>query len=148
MFLKFLQILQENICVGFSILRTATLFKKTPTEAFSCEICAIFKNTFFEKNLRMTASTAIKTHCLALLINWSNHRWLPIILAISLHLQISQCIFQLYFLVPKEPMRFMTRKFSMKALKVMQIERALINDRLHFQMYPENFAFQLFLILQ
>ena len=30
----------------------------------------------------------------------------------------------------------------------MQIEKALINDRLPFQMYPENFAFQLFIVLQ
>ena len=30
---------------------------------------------------------------------------------------------------------------------VMQIEKALINDRL-FQEYPENFAFQIFIILQ
>ena len=30
----------------------------------------------------------------------------------------------------------------------MQIERALINDRLRFQKYPENFASQLFIILE
>ena len=30
----------------------------------------------------------------------------------------------------------------------MQIEKALINDRYVFQKYPENFAFQLFIILQ
>ena len=35
------------------------------------------------------------------------------------------------------------------ALKVvMHFERAMINDRLHVQKYPENFAFQLFIILK
>ena len=29
----------------------------------------------------------------------------------------------------------------------MQIEKALINDRLAFQKYPENFAPQLFIVL-
>ena len=28
----------------------------SPTQLFSCRICAIFKNTYFEENLRMTAS--------------------------------------------------------------------------------------------
>ena len=31
---------------------------------------------------------------------------------------------------------------------VMQIEKGMINDRYVFQGYPENFAFQLFIILQ
>ena len=30
----------------------------------------------------------------------------------------------------------------------MQTEKAPIHDRLRFQKYPENFAFQLFMILQ
>ena len=30
----------------------------------------------------------------------------------------------------------------------MQIEKTLINDRFVFQKYPENFGFQLFIILQ
>ena len=30
----------------------------------------------------------------------------------------------------------------------MQIEKTLTNDHLVFQKYPENFAFQLFIILQ
>ena len=37
--------------------RLATLLKKTPTQGFSCEMCEIFKNTYFEEHLRMTAST-------------------------------------------------------------------------------------------
>ena len=31
---------------------------------------------------------------------------------------------------------------------IMQTEKALINDRLRVQKYSENFAFQLFIILQ
>ena len=30
--------------------------KETPIKVFSCEYCEIFKNTYFEKNLRTTAS--------------------------------------------------------------------------------------------
>ena len=29
--------------------------KETPTQLFSCEYCKIFKNTYFEKHLRMAA---------------------------------------------------------------------------------------------
>ena len=37
--------------------RTATLLKKTPTKVFSCEVCEIFKNTFFfYRTLPVTAS--------------------------------------------------------------------------------------------
>ena len=32
--------------------RPATFLKKTPTRVFSCEFCAIFKNTFFIEHLR------------------------------------------------------------------------------------------------
>ena len=44
-----------------------------------------------------------------------------------------------------------TRCFSEGILfkgTVMQIEKALINDGLRFQKYPENFTFQLFIIFQ
>ena len=44
MFLKISQISQENNCVGLS---------KT---GVSCEICKMFKNTYFKEHLRMTAS--------------------------------------------------------------------------------------------
>ena len=30
--------------------------KQTPTKGFSCEYCEIFKNTYFEEHLQMTAS--------------------------------------------------------------------------------------------
>ena len=38
-----------------------SLFNKvagTPTQVFSCEICEIFKNTYFEEHMRTTASVA------------------------------------------------------------------------------------------
>ena len=30
--------------------------QETPTQAFSCEYCVIFKNTYFEEHLRTAAS--------------------------------------------------------------------------------------------
>ena len=54
----------------------------------------------------------------------------------------------------ESPLKMMssTFYFIIKALfvlkgTVMQIEKALINDCLHFQKYPENFAFELFITL-
>ena len=38
----------------FNKVAGATLLKKTPTQMFSCEICEIFQNIYFE-HLRMTA---------------------------------------------------------------------------------------------
>ena len=35
------------------------LKKKTPTQVLSCEICEIFKNTFFEEHLQTTASGGV-----------------------------------------------------------------------------------------
>ena len=35
----------------------------TPTQVFSREYCQIFKNFYFEKQLRMAASTYCKQHC-------------------------------------------------------------------------------------
>ena len=43
---------QENTCVESFF----TLLKSYSTLAFSCEICKFFKNTYFEDNLRTTAS--------------------------------------------------------------------------------------------
>ena len=40
--------------------RPATFFKGTPTQVFSCEYCKIFKNTYFDENLR-TTSFAVPT---------------------------------------------------------------------------------------
>ena len=38
-----------------AVLESVTLFKKTPTEVFSCEIFENFKNTYFEEHLQTTA---------------------------------------------------------------------------------------------
>ena len=55
-FLKISQISQENTCIGDSK-------KEAPTQLFSCEYCEIFKNTYFQEHLRMTASVLkILTH--------------------------------------------------------------------------------------
>ena len=37
-------------------LRVQLYQKETPTQVFSCETCEIFKNTYSEEHLRMTAS--------------------------------------------------------------------------------------------
>ena len=37
-------------------LRAFNFIKETPTQVFSCEICDIFMNTYYEKHLRTTAS--------------------------------------------------------------------------------------------
>ena len=46
LFLKISQNLQENTCVGVQTL----------TQVFSCEIYEIFKNSYFEEDLRTAAS--------------------------------------------------------------------------------------------
>ena len=63
MFLEILQNSQENSCVRVSFLiKLQTLglelyeSKETPTQVFFCEICEVFKNTFFEERLRRSAS--------------------------------------------------------------------------------------------
>ena len=50
MFLKILQMWQENTYVGVSHQ------KETPPQVFTCKIYEIFKNTYFEEHLRTTAS--------------------------------------------------------------------------------------------
>ena len=47
-------ILQKQPVVVF--LRSATLLKRDSTQVFFCENCKIFKNTYFEKDLRTAAS--------------------------------------------------------------------------------------------
>ena len=49
----------ENTCVGAFSLQLYE--KETPTQVFSCEICEIFKNTYFEEHLWMAASTIKKS---------------------------------------------------------------------------------------
>ena len=48
-FLKVFQYSRENTCVEVS-------FEETSAQAFSCEYCVIYKNTFFEEHLQTTAS--------------------------------------------------------------------------------------------
>ena len=48
-FLKVFQYSRENTCVEVS-------FEETSTQAFSCEYCVIYKNTFFEGHLQTAAS--------------------------------------------------------------------------------------------
>ena len=44
--------------------RPATLLKKTPAQIFSCEICRIFKNTYFQEHLQTAASDDDPFNCL------------------------------------------------------------------------------------
>ena len=49
--------LRRNLfLIKLQAFRPATLLKETPTQVISCEHCEIFKNTYFEKHLRTTAS--------------------------------------------------------------------------------------------
>ena len=47
MFLKILQISQQNICVG--VFKQSCLLKETPLQLFSYEICEICRNIIFGK---------------------------------------------------------------------------------------------------
>ena len=62
-FTKISQISQEYTCFGVSFQKRcrppATLLKRDSKQLFSCEICEIFKNTYFEEYLRTTTSEFI-----------------------------------------------------------------------------------------
>ena len=46
----------ENICARVFFLNKESLFKKgTLAQAFSCEFCKIFENTYFTEHLLLTA---------------------------------------------------------------------------------------------
>ena len=49
----------SHFVIKLQPLGPATILKKTPTQVFSCEICEIFKNTYFEEHQRTTASLFI-----------------------------------------------------------------------------------------
>ena len=55
--------------------RPKILLKETPTQVLFCEYCKIFKNTYFEKHLRTTASvnsrSAIFQESLVLPLKWN-----------------------------------------------------------------------------
>ena len=51
----------KNLCWSLLLIKLqfwepATLFKKAPTQVFSCEICKLFKNNYFEEHLWTSAS--------------------------------------------------------------------------------------------
>ena len=46
----------ESLDNNIAGLNSTTLFKKRPTQMFSCEYCEIFKNNYFEKYLRTATS--------------------------------------------------------------------------------------------
>ena len=83
MFLKISHISQENTCVAF---RPQHFEKETLTQMFSCEICEISKNTYFEEHLGITACT-IKITIFSFL--WS---------ARQLHLRYSNQAYSLTYL--------------------------------------------------
>ena len=45
-----------NLFIKLQAWRPAILLKTDSQHVFSCEICRLFKDTYFEENLRMTAS--------------------------------------------------------------------------------------------
>ena len=52
---------RKHLCSSHFLIKlqsfgAATLLKETLTQVFFCEYCEIFKNTYFEKQLRTTAS--------------------------------------------------------------------------------------------
>ena len=51
---------QENTCAR---MRSATLFKKTLAQVFSCEFCELSKNVFFKEHLRTTVSDCFNVGC-------------------------------------------------------------------------------------
>ena len=59
MLLNISQISQENTCVTVSFL-IKLIKKETLAQLFSCEICEIFKNTFFYRTPLVAASEIIQ----------------------------------------------------------------------------------------
>ena len=57
------------------LFRLLTLLTRDPTVVFSCEICEVFKNTYFEKHLRTTASEICSFTWTALFDNF----WLKLV---------------------------------------------------------------------
>ena len=59
MFLKISQTSQAPLFNKVVVLRACNFVKETPTQMLSCEICEIFKNSYFEEHLWTTASKLI-----------------------------------------------------------------------------------------
>ena len=60
LFIKISQYSHDSTCVGVS-LQGLQRYEQTPTHMFSCEYCKIFKKTYFEEQLRTTASYSFST---------------------------------------------------------------------------------------
>ena len=61
-FTNFINFTGKHLCRSLSLIklqafRAANLLKETRTQVFSCEICEIFRNNYFEEHLQSTAST-------------------------------------------------------------------------------------------
>ena len=86
MSLKILQNLQENTFAGVSILikleaeAYSFIQKETPTKAFSCKFCAIFKNTIFHRTPPVAVSAPWKSSSQKTLHDSSNRQVDPKIL--------------------------------------------------------------------
>ena len=51
------------LLIDFQASRPATFLKRDPTQVFSRKYCRIFKNTYFDENLRTTASAVPPSYC-------------------------------------------------------------------------------------
>ena len=50
----------ESSCRKLQVQGLQLYSKETPTQLFSCEICKIFKSTYVEEHLRITASESLQ----------------------------------------------------------------------------------------
>ena len=57
-FLKILQVSEESLFNKVAVLRACNVIKKMPTQVFSCELCELFTNTYFKKQLQTAGSRA------------------------------------------------------------------------------------------
>ena len=74
--------------IKFWAWRPVTLFKKTQTQVFSCEIFEYFKNTYFEEHLGTTASERLRKISPLLVLgnavlDGKRHNWATIMLFIK-----------------------------------------------------------------
>ena len=46
----------QHLCCGLFLIKLQLYQNETPIQVFSCEYCEVFKNTCFEKHLRMAVS--------------------------------------------------------------------------------------------
>ena len=53
----------KHLCWSLLLIDLQLSFKGTPTQVFFCEYYKIFKNTYFDENLRTTASAVPTSYC-------------------------------------------------------------------------------------